>query len=284
MATQSLFWVDLRNKRSNPDLFSNLPTSYEAKRLTRPSEVIPRIKVETPWAVCFEYDSPRIADLQVVTDTKQHRYSTPIVMLTESSSPELSSWALRSCIWEHLVKPISVKSLCNCLMTIYRCCPSQESGKLQNSEPSISAAPESELSDDRFFQVIAYVAGNYMEKISLARVSRLCGLSPFQFSRAFKKAKGVTFRDFVIDFRIERAAKYLTVAGASVTDAAFGNGFNDLSYFARMFRRRYGISPAQYRESITPKQLPLFSAETLTSCVRARTRKIVLPTSQQNPS
>jgi AraC-like DNA-binding protein len=284
MATQSLFWVDLRNKRSNPDLFSNLPTCYDAKRLTRPSEVIPRIKTEPPWAICFEYDSPRFGDLQIVTDTKQYQGSTPIVMLTDSSSAELSSWALRSCVWEHLVKPISVKNLCNCLMTIYRCCPRQEPGHIQGSEASVTVAPESELSDDRFVQVIRYVAGNYMEKISLSRVSRLCGLSSFQFSRAFKKAKGITFRDFVIDFRIEKAAQSLAVPGASVTDAAFGNGFNDLSYFARMFRRRYGVSPAQYRESTTPKQLSLFSLESFTSGVRTRPRKIVPLASQQNPS
>ena len=256
MAASSLLWVDLRAKRLSPDLCSSLPRSYLAQRVTRSCEVLTRLDGASPWVVCFEYDFPRTDELQVVADTKRHRDSTPIVLLTSSRSKEVARWALQACVWEHLIKPLSVRSLCNCLMTIYRAMPAIVPVSIRND--SLRRGPESELSGDRLLQVVAYVAANYMEKISLATVSRMCGLSPFQFSRSFKKTKGVTFRDFVVDFRIERAAHSLRTPGMSVTEAAFEAGFNDLSYFARMFRRRYGVAPGQYREAVEPRQLSLF--------------------------
>jgi len=52
-------------------------------------------------------------------------------------------------------------------------------------------------------------------------------------------------------------------SSASVTEAAFVVGFNDLSYFARMFRRQLGVSPSHYRSESEPSQLLLFPPEEL---------------------
>lgn len=92
----------------------------------------------------------------------------------------------------------------------------------------------------------------------MATAARLCELSPFQFSRNFKKENGVTFRDFVVRVRIQRAAELMRQPNVSVTEAAFGVGFNDLSYFARMFRRQLGISPSHFRTRREAEQMVLF--------------------------
>ncbi|MGH9495668.1 MAG: helix-turn-helix domain-containing protein [Candidatus Sulfotelmatobacter sp.] len=105
---------------------------------------------------------------------------------------------------------------------------------------------------------VTYVEHNYAAKLRMGTAARLCDLSPFQFSRSFKKENGFTFRDFVVRVRIQRAAELMRRSKVSVTDAAFGVGFNDLSYFARMFRRQLGVSPSHYRSNGGPEQLLLF--------------------------
>jgi YesN/AraC family two-component response regulator len=263
MASRSLLWVDLRAKRSAPDLCSSLPKPYGAQRITCASEIPPRIESVLPWAVCFEYDCPDARGLQVLAETKRHHSSTPIVMLTAEHSQSLAEWALRTCVWDYLIKPVSLRNLCHCLMTIYRGTPAgtpSNPGAARQLTGDVQPGLDRELSG-KWLLVLSYVEANYVEKISLATVAGLCGLSPFQFSRAFKKAKGVTFRDFVLDFRIERAAQSLKNPGAPVTDVAFGVGFNDLSYFARMFRWRFGVSPSHYRETHETRQLLLFPPE-----------------------
>jgi AraC-like DNA-binding protein len=103
------------------------------------------------------------------------------------------------------------------------------------------------------------VEKNYAEKLRMPEAARLCELSPFQFSRNFKKENGFTFRDFVVRVRIQRAAELIRQSKVSVTEAAFGVGFNDLSYFARMFRRQIGVCPSHYRTKHDPEQMLLFS-------------------------
>ena len=71
----------------------------------------------------------------------------------------------------------------------------------------------------------------------IGEVAQLCGLGPFQFSRAFKHDLGTTFREFLIQRRINHALQLFGNPKASVTEVAFAAGFNDLSYFARVFRR-----------------------------------------------
>ncbi|HEV2963389.1 MAG TPA: AraC family transcriptional regulator, partial [Candidatus Angelobacter sp.] len=127
------------------------------------------------------------------------------------------------------------------------------------SMQSHTAFPDRKLNGaDRVDPALSYVEANYAEKISMATAARLCHLSPFQFSRRFKMKNGLTFRDFVLRLRIERAAKLMKDSGVSVTEAAFGVGFNDLSHFARMFRRQMGVPPSLYRKESQPSQLPLF--------------------------
>jgi transcriptional regulator GlxA family with amidase domain len=105
---------------------------------------------------------------------------------------------------------------------------------------------------------VSYVEANYSKKLRLATVAKLCNLTPFQFSRHFKKQNGMNFRAFVVQLRVQRAATLLKESQVSVTEAAFIVGFNDCSYFARMFRRQLGVSPSRYRAENELSQLLLF--------------------------
>jgi AraC-like DNA-binding protein len=76
-------------------------------------------------------------------------------------------------------------------------------------------------------------------------------LSPRYLQRLFKD-EGITFSDFVLDRRLDRARHMLSdpdIAGRSISAIAFACGFGDLSYFNRCFRRRYGMSPSEARKN-----------------------------------
>jgi AraC-like DNA-binding protein len=67
-----------------------------------------------------------------------------------------------------------------------------------------------------------------------------CHMSGSRFSRTFKKEHGISFRRYLLRYRLERACEFLASAETSVKQAALAAGFNDCSYFDRVFRRRYG--------------------------------------------
>lgn len=91
-----------------------------------------------------------------------------------------------------------------------------------------------------------FVRAHFHEKFPASAIARFCGLSRFQFSRSFHAAFGITFREYLLRFRILEACRRLVAGGTPVTEIAFAVGFHDGSYFARMFRRYTGLLPSQY--------------------------------------
>lgn len=265
MAARSVLWADLRVAMGQPDLCSSLPKSYGALRVTSIAGVFRAIQSWMPWAVCFEYDQPDASRLEALTETRRLYHFLPVVIVTERHSEDLAACAFRHCVWDYLVKPLSLRRLCNCLSNIDRARP--PASATARVTPGLKAvAPAGTVNESTSRSVtsalapaLSYVQRHYSEKLRMPTAARLCDLSPFQFSRNFKRENGFTFRDFVVRLRIQRAAELIRQSKMSVTDAAFGVGFNDLSYFARMFRRQIGVSPSDYRTRCNAEQMLLFS-------------------------
>jgi AraC-like DNA-binding protein len=236
MPAQTILWVDLRSEGSEPDLCSSLPPVYKTQRLRHLPGLLRAVQHSRPWAVCVEYDTLDAHGVSTILAVRRRHATLPIILLSEDSRTAEDP-AFRKCAWDSLVKPVSVARLCDSLTSLER----------TRAVNAISPA-------------VSYVATNYSQKVSLSRAAKLCDLSRFQLSRFFKKEHGLTFRDFVVRLRIERAAELMRRSPAlSVTDAAFIVGFNDVSHFSRMFRRQLGVLPSHYRHTDgEPVQLHLF--------------------------
>lgn len=88
----------------------------------------------------------------------------------------------------------------------------------------------------------------YMMPLTLADLAAPTGLSPRYFCRFFTEMTGRTPIDYLNFYRMERACEQLIYTRESVTEIALSCGFNDLSYFVKMFRKYKGTSPRQFRK------------------------------------
>jgi AraC family transcriptional regulator len=80
---------------------------------------------------------------------------------------------------------------------------------------------------------------------SLASLARIVHMSPFHFARVFRSLVGKPPHRYLLEVRLKRAAELLR-GGLTVTDACYDSGFNNLSYFTRRFRRRFGKPPSEF--------------------------------------
>ena len=66
--------------------------------------------------------------------------------------------------------------------------------------------------------------------------------------RIFRKETGMSFVQYVNDYRLESAGEQLLSSSGTVTDIAFENGFENISYFIHLFQRKFGCPPSEYRK------------------------------------
>lgn len=102
---------------------------------------------------------------------------------------------------------------------------------------------------------VAYIEAHLAGPVSLDAAAHVCRLSACELSRRFHRERGETFSAYVVRRRVERAQALLAAGDCSVSAAAYAAGFNDLSYFARVFRRRVGMPASAYQARIAPKEL-----------------------------
>lgn len=119
------------------------------------------------------------------------------------------------------------------------------------SEPVISAGEQINKSQrQKLKDVLSYIRKNIDKNITLEELAQVSGMSPRYFCRVFKSMTGRTPIEYVNYYRIETASQMLITTGESVTDIALNCGFNDMSYFSKMFKKLKGISPSKFRQAL----------------------------------
>ena len=96
-------------------------------------------------------------------------------------------------------------------------------------------------------QVLEFIEKNYANPITLQELSASVSMSPKYFCRFFSEMTHQTPVDYLNRQRIEEACLQLAATDDSITEIAYRNGFNDLSYFIRTFKKYKGMTPGKYR-------------------------------------
>jgi AraC-like DNA-binding protein len=101
----------------------------------------------------------------------------------------------------------------------------------------------------RVLKVKNYINKNYMEEIRLNTLADLAGMSPSAFSRFFKLHTGKNLSEYIIEIRLGFASRALVDTTRGISEISFDCGFNNLSNFNRIFKRKKGCSPSEFREN-----------------------------------
>lgn len=97
-------------------------------------------------------------------------------------------------------------------------------------------------------RVIEIIEGRYAEELDLKLVSEEIHLSPYYIGSIFKKATGKVFRQYLNDYRIQKAEEILLSRKIQVARLGEKVGIRNPSYFCMLFKERFGFSPGDYRD------------------------------------
>lgn len=126
-------------------------------------------------------------------------------------------------------------------------------GGHQDGQLPFSSIPRSIRSDDAVIEAAtAWIEGNHAVPNPVSRMIERSGLTPRSFARRFLTATRYRPIDYVHAIRIERARQILETGDDPVDDVGFAVGYQDPTFFRRLFRRTTGLTPAAYRRKFAP--------------------------------
>jgi AraC-like DNA-binding protein len=116
---------------------------------------------------------------------------------------------------------------------------------------SSSSFADARISSDsrRIRKVEEFIHDNYQKQINFTKVADMVGMAPTAFSRFFKLRTGRTLSDYLIGIRLGHASRLLVDTTMTMAEICYQCGFNNISNFNRIFKKRKGCSPKEFRES-----------------------------------
>jgi AraC-like DNA-binding protein len=96
---------------------------------------------------------------------------------------------------------------------------------------------------------VDYMKLNFHKPVKLTEVARLANMTEVSFSRFFKTRTGITFIDSLLELRLGHASRLLIDTNQSISEIAYSCGFNNLSNFNRIFKKKKGCTPQEFREN-----------------------------------
>ncbi|ADY51683.1 transcriptional regulator, AraC family [Pseudopedobacter saltans DSM 12145] len=120
--------------------------------------------------------------------------------------------------------------------------------EIVNQQSNIEFNSATEI--DRLNNVYQFLLDNYTREIELKEIAEIANITPHAFCRYFKSRTRKTFSGFLIELRINHAAKLLIESNKSVSEICYESGFNNFSHFNKSFKSIIGRTPLQHRKSM----------------------------------
>ena len=102
---------------------------------------------------------------------------------------------------------------------------------------------------DKIKLVLKFIHENYNKELSIEEIASKCNFSEYHFMRFFKKYIGMTCIEYINNYRLETASSLLNNTDKPILDISLEVGFNNESYFNKLFKKKYSITPKEFRKS-----------------------------------
>ena len=113
------------------------------------------------------------------------------------------------------------------------------------SRSLIKAEPSKNI--DKIKDVIKYIETNYQRAITIDEIAGVCNFSSSHFMKYFKKVMNTSFIDYLNEYRLSVASRLLLTTSDNILEIAAECGYDNLSYFNRLFKKKFGVTPSAYR-------------------------------------
>lgn len=204
--------------------------------------LLEELKKAPPDIVITDVKMPLVSGIDVARYIYEHRLPTKVIILSAYAEFKYAQEAIRYDVCGYIIKTSVLEMLPEVMQKVI--------GRV-----SISGEPEKEenYSDDIFGRLQKYITEHYMEKLNLTQISNDIHANGSYLSRLYKVKTGENLFDVINKMKLKKAKEYIE-QGHRIYEVAQMVGFDDVSYFSRVFRKYEYCSPREYESKLKGKK------------------------------
>jgi YesN/AraC family two-component response regulator len=199
-------------------------------------ELIEQIKNEVPDIVITDIKMPVINGLEVAKYIYDQMLPTKVIILSAYADFEYAQEAIQYDVCGYIVKTSAIEKL-----------PGMLNKAISKLSGPVAMEKEEKYSEDIFGKLQKYITAHYMDKLTLTTIAEEIHANGSYLSRMYKVKTGQNLFDAINKMKLEKAKEYLA-EGKRVSEIAALVGFDDVSYFSRVFKKYENCSPRDYEK------------------------------------
>lgn len=205
--------------------------------------------VKTPDIIISDVMMPKKNGVELVSKLKKDERTShiPIILLTAKSDLESKLEGLEVGADDYISKPFSVEEL---KIRVTNLIEQRKIiiAKFGNNISEESKTPTEPSIDEKFVQKAKLIIENHLSDSSFGveTMAHEMNLSRTQLFRKLKAVIGLSPNELINDVRLQKAAELIRAKADTLSQISYMVGFNDPSYFAKRFRKKFGKSPSEY--------------------------------------
>lgn len=199
-------------------------------------ELLDHIHEYEPDIVITDINMPLVNGIEVAKYIYENMNRTKVIILTACASFEYAQEAIRYDVCDYIIKTATLEKLPKAI--------ERAIDKLKSDEKEENL--KENVPEDIMDKIQSYLRKNYMRKISLEDIARSIHASRSYTSRIYKEKTGVNLFDAINKMKVDKAKEYIN-RGMKVCDVAERVGFEDVTYFSKVFKKFEGCSPKDFK-------------------------------------
>lgn len=213
-----------------------------------------------PDLMLMDIKMPGINGVEAVKAIKEKHHDIKFIMISAFDTFEYAKEVMQQGVKEYILKPGRNDDIIDAISRVQQEIEAErklvrEHQQLKEQLSKAIKLQKGELnriesihdSQNPLHATKKFIDEQYMKGITLEDAADHANLSPYHFSKIFKENYGVTFIDYLTDIRIEHAKREILQTNKSLKEICFSCGYKDPNYFSRVFKKKTGFSPTDFR-------------------------------------
>ena len=224
-------------------LFDRADLGFQVSAATQFSEEAAQIlECEKPDVLVTDIRMPSINGIELIEHIRHLNFPCEVIILSGFAEFTYAQQAITLGAFEYCLKPLSRETAANVLRKLRV--------RLEEKASPYGSMEPIEGGDDNFVNMLRYIERHYDQRLYLKDLAQQFYLAPNYCCSLFIKYKKMTFSQYVTELRMQRAMRLLGRPSLSINNVAKSVGFDDYTYFNKVFKRYFQCTPSEYKKHL----------------------------------